>query len=90
MQKKFRVISIDAWWHDNEWIYNNILPCGMVYITGNPSKTKILNALKRNNYLPQKVENTQYDVDDGRIYDAVICVMQADDYMPLYELVEIT
>ena len=89
MQLKLQVFQIDAWADgESEWRYNNVIPLGKVYITGEPTKTKLLNALRRNHYLPDVKDNENYYLDDYFSSDGTWCIQQADDYMPLFDFQE--
>ncbi len=88
MAKKYQVLQIDAWAYGDDWVYNNVIPLGKVYIEGEPSKVKILNALRRNNYLAAG-NNKDYAIDDSYIDTATWSLVKSNDYMPLFDLVEI-
>ena len=88
MAKKYQVLQIDAWAYDDGWRYNNVIPLKNVYIEGEMTKLKMLNALRRNGYLPAG-NNKDYEIDDSYIDTATWSLVKSDDYMPLFDLVEI-
>ena len=89
MQLKLQVFQIDAW-ADGEggWTYNQSFPLGKVYIEGEPTKVKLLNALRRNHYLPAVKDNNKFYLDDYFSYEGTWCLQQAKDYMPLFDFQE--
>lgn len=88
MQKKYQVHKIDALLYGDDWVYNDVQQLGKVYITGNPTKTKILNALYRNNYIP-KVDKDAYYIDDSDIDDFVLSLREEESDKPLFDLIEL-
>lgn len=86
MTTRMEVRQIDAWKYDNDWTYNDSIPLRDVLIEGEPTTRKILNALRRFNFiLPKSI----YEVDDVNDFEGVWTVRLKKDGMPLFDVIEV-
>jgi len=81
---KLQVWQIDAWKDPDGWRYNNSIPIGDIEVNGEPTKRKILKALRDKEWLDHK----RYIVDDYFTFEGTWMVKMPND-MPLYDLLEI-
>lgn len=82
-----QVWQIDAWANPihKTWTYNNTIPICKVTVNGDPTKRKILKALRDAEILkPESI----YRVDDCS-YDGWWSVQLKSNYMPLFDLQEL-
>lgn len=79
------IFQIDAWREpDNSWRYNNSFPIGWLEVNGEPTKRKILKALREKELLSPK---SIYQVDDYFTFEGT-WIVQLRNGMPLYNLIE--
>ncbi len=81
-----QVFQIDAWREpDNTWRYNNSIMLDKIEVKGEPTKRKILKALRDGNYISKE---SIYQVDDYFTYEGMWCV-QLKNGMPVIDVLEL-
>lgn len=83
---KLEVFQIDAWAEpDGSWRYNNSISICEVEVNGQPTKRKILKALRNKGLLsPESI----YQVDDYLTFEGT-WVVQLRNGKPLFDLLEL-
>lgn len=86
---ELQVYQIDAWIEpDGSWTYNNTFPICKVSVNGEPTKRKILKALRDKELLPEP-DKFKVSVDGYFTYDGIWSVQKRSNFMPVFDVVEL-